>query len=147
MIAILVHHADAVGPHVDPQRPLSTIGQEQAQRVAAALAERGFAPRAIWHSGKLRSKQTAETILRLASPFAEFRMVRGLRPEDPVDWMRADLMAEDCDVLLVGHMPHLPALARALAPDSAELPLHGAIAFERGSDGWKETWRFSLNDN
>jgi phosphohistidine phosphatase SixA len=45
--------------------------------------------------------------------------------------VRADLLAEDRDVLLIGHMPHIARLARALAPDSAELPLHGAIAFVR----------------
>jgi phosphohistidine phosphatase len=146
MTAILVHHADAVGPHVDPQRPLSTIGQQQANQVATSIAERGLAPRAIWHSGKLRSRQTAETILRVASPFAEFRMVRGLRSEDPVDWMRADLSADDRDVLLVGHMPHIARLARALAPDSAEFPLNGAIAFVREDAGWREVWRYATDN-
>src|SRR5262245_41480035 len=34
----LVHHADAVGPHVDPQRPLSSLGRQQADDVAAKLA-------------------------------------------------------------------------------------------------------------
>jgi len=146
MTAILVHHADAVGPHVDPQRPLSTTGHDQAERIAREIAARGLAPRAIWHSGKLRSRQTAETILRIASPFADFRMVRGLRPDDPVDWMRADLTADDRDVLLVGHMPHIARLAHALAPDSAAFPLHGAIAFERDGAGWKELWRFATNN-
>jgi phosphohistidine phosphatase len=146
MTAILVHHADAVGPHVDPQRPLSTIGQQQANQLAEAIALRGISPRAIWHSGKLRSRQTAETMLRICSPFADFRMVRGLRSEDPVEWMRADLLAEDRDVLLVGHMPHIARLARALVPDSAEFPLHGVIAFEREGLAWKEIWRLTTSN-
>ena len=30
MRVCVVHHADAVGPHVDPQRPLSALGRQQA---------------------------------------------------------------------------------------------------------------------
>jgi phosphohistidine phosphatase len=74
MKAILVHHAEAVGPEVDPQRPLSARGRDQAERLAEGLQARGVVPAAIWHSGKLRSKQTAEAFLR-RSPFADFRMV------------------------------------------------------------------------
>jgi phosphohistidine phosphatase len=64
MRVILVHHADAVGPEVDPQRPLSSLGQQQAQAVANQLKARGSAPSAIWHSGKLRARQTAEVVSR-----------------------------------------------------------------------------------
>jgi hypothetical protein len=43
-------------------------------------------------------------------------------------------------------MPHIARLARALAPDSAEFPLHGAIAFEREGLAWKEIWRYATNN-
>jgi phosphohistidine phosphatase len=141
MKAILVHHADAVGPDVDPQRPLSARGRAQAAQLADALRDRGISPAAIWHSGKLRSRQTAEAFLR-HSPFADFRMVRGLRPDDPPIWMRADLMAEDRDILLVGHMPSIAALADALVSGRAAFPLHGLIGAERDDRGtWTELVR------
>ena len=79
MRVCLVHHADAVGPSVDPQRPLSTPGQDHATHLAARVRDLGFAPAAIWHSGKLRSKQTAEAFLRVY-PFTAYQMGRGLRP-------------------------------------------------------------------
>jgi phosphohistidine phosphatase len=143
MKAILVHHADAVGPDVDPQRPLSERGRAQASRLADLLSERQIMPAAIWHSGKLRSRQTAEAFLR-HSPFADFRMVRGLRPDDPPTWMRADLMAEDRDVLLVGHMTNIADLAHVLVPAGAAFPLHGLIGVERDGDGtWKEFVRLT----
>jgi phosphohistidine phosphatase len=143
MKAILVHHADAVGPDVDPQRPLSARGRDQAAQLADALRERGISPAAIWHSGKLRSRQTAEAFLR-HSPFADFRMVRGLRPEDPPIWMTADLTAEDRDILLVGHMPSIAALAHALVPGPTAFPLHGLIGVERHDGGaWSEFLRLS----
>ena len=142
MKAILVHHAEAVGPDVDPQRPLSARGREQAERLAESLQARGIVPAAIWHSGKLRSRQTAESFLR-RSPFADFRLVRGLRPDDPPVWIRTELVAETRDVLLVGHMPHIVGLAHALAPESEAVPLHGLVGFERDGDEWREFLRLS----
>lgn len=137
MRIVLVHHAEAVGPDVDPQRPLSARGHEQAAAAAAGIRARGLAPVEIWHSGKLRARQTAEAVLRACAPFAAFRMVRGLQPDDPPEWMRDLLAADDRDLALVGHMPHLPRLARML-DESANLVSHGWIAFERQSDGgWK----------
>ena len=137
MKCVLVHHAEAVGPDVDPQRPLSARGRDQAERVAQDLRDAGVVPAAIWHSGKLRARQTAETCLRVCNPFAEFRMIRGLRSEDPPDWVRDELATESRDILLVGHMPHIRRLAVLLAP-GADVPLHGATTFERQEDG---TWR------
>lgn len=142
MQAYLVHHADAVGPEIDSQRPLSAHGRSQAEWLAEQVKAAGFVPRAIWHSGKLRSRQTAESFLRHCSPFADFRMVRGLRPEDPPEWMVHELTAAAEDLLLVGHMPHIAALLSSLDADAAPFPLHGLVALERATHGgWLERWR------
>jgi hypothetical protein len=45
-------------------------------------------------------------------------------------WVENALALEENDVLLVGHIPHLPALARALGATDA-LPLNGMLALER----------------
>ncbi|MEO7189754.1 MAG: histidine phosphatase family protein [Vicinamibacterales bacterium] len=137
----LVHHADALLPSVDPQRPLSSVGLQQAEQLASGAAARGVAPAAIWHSGKLRARQTAEAFLRHCNSFAEFKMVRGLRPEDPPDWIRDVLEGEDRDVLVAGHMPQLADLARLLGA-SGPFPLHGMISMERtGPRRYEESWR------
>ena len=52
MRVCLVHHADAVGPQVDTQRPLSERGHQQAEWLATYVKGLGFMPAAIWHSGK-----------------------------------------------------------------------------------------------
>jgi phosphohistidine phosphatase len=136
---VLVHHAEAASPAIDSARPLTARGHEQADQVAARLQQAGFVPAAIWHSGKLRARQTAEACLGRANPFAEFRMVRGLRPDDPPGWIGDELRAETRDVLVVGHMPNISDLARTLLPESTGVPLHGFVMFERDSDGaWKE---------
>ena len=142
MNVFLVHHADAVGPDVDPQRPLSMLGRRQADALAAQLKGAGCAPAVIWHSGKLRARQTAEAMLRACNPFAEFKMIRGLRPDDPPDWVRDLLTGESRDVMLVGHMPSLPAIASALAREPRSFPLHGAMVFERTETGWAPRGNF-----
>lgn len=135
MTVCLVHHADACPPQLDAQQPLTERGHDQARSVAEQVHAAGFAPAAIWHSGKLRARQTAEPFLRLCNPSAEFRMVRGLRPGDPIEWMLQELLGETRNVLLVGHRPHLPALALALAPGADGLPVHGAMLCRRNDGG------------
>lgn len=142
MQAYLVHHADAVGPDVDSQRPLSAHGHAQAEWLAEQVKAAGFSPPAIWHSGKLRARQTAEVFLRHCNPFAEFKMVRGLSPDDPPGWMLHELNAIPADVLVVGHMPHIAALLSSLDPDAAPFPLHGLVVLDRATHGgWLERWR------
>jgi len=142
MTVVLVHHADAVDPSVDPQRPLSTRGRAQCEELAARAGERGLRPHHIWHSGKLRSKQTAEAFWRICNPFAEFRMVKGLRPEDAPSLIRTAIDLEDQDLLLVSHMPLLPALARSLSSGIDSFPMNGFVVLERRQDGtYVERWR------
>lgn len=142
MKVCLVHHADAVGPDVDPQRPLSELGRRQADWLARVVKNEGFVPAAIWHSGKLRSRQTAEAFLHGCAPFAEFKMIRGLRSEDPPEWLRDELAVESRDILLVGHRPHIDHLVRMLAPGT-DLPMNGLAGLERLDDGSWKTWAVS----
>jgi phosphohistidine phosphatase len=145
-VIFLVHHADAVAPDVDPQRPLSARGLEHAARLAADAAARGVKPVAIWHSGKLRARQTAEAMWRACNPLAEFAAIRGLQPTDSPDGILARLAGERRDVMLVGHMPSLPRIAAALTrarddAGGAEFPLHGIVALDPDGEVWVEKWK------
>jgi phosphohistidine phosphatase len=134
MQLFLVHHAEAVSPIVDPERPLSSAGRLHAETLAANASRAGVKPAAIWHSGKRRARETAEVFWRACNPLSSLKMVRGLRPEDSAEWMRDVLRVEDHDVMLVGHMPNLPALLQALTGDGI-FPPHGLVWLERGPDG------------
>lgn len=142
----LVHHADAVPPGVDSMRPLSDRGRAAAQLLAFEAARRGVKPDCVWHSGKLRARQTAEIFWRACNPFATLTAERGLQPTDPPEWMRDRLLGDTRDVMAVGHMPSLPRLLRLLLgadPDTSqiEFPLHGLVAMEAAGEIWVETWR------
>jgi phosphohistidine phosphatase len=139
----LIHHAEAVSPAVDPQRPLTDAGHQHAQRIAELARDKGAKPVAIWHSGKLRSRQTGHAFLSITAPFAKFQMVRGLGPDDPPGIIHTAIQRETGDLALVGHWPSLPALLHLLSPASAPMPLHGIVALTSSDHGmtWSESWR------
>ena len=142
----IVHHGDAVPPHVDPTRPLSARGRAVAELMALQAAQRGAKPECIWHSGKLRARQTAEAFWRTCNPFATLIAERGLQPTDPPEWMRDRFVGERRELMAVGHMPNLARLLRLLLDVDREdstinFPLHGVVALEAEGDGWSERWR------
>ncbi len=148
MTLLLVHHAEAVGPDVDTRRPLSPAGQAWAARAAEDAAARGAHPAVIWHSGKLRARQTAEAFWRACNPFAEFSAMRDLQPDDSPRWMRDRLRGEARDILIAGHFPFLPRLLGTLVDRLADFPQHGVVALVSDDAGetWREIWRLSQHD-
>jgi phosphohistidine phosphatase len=142
----LVHHGEAVGPDVDPRQPLSPLGRTTAERLAAAAAQKGVHPLVVWHSGKLRAKQTAEVFWKTCNALAEFSAIKGLQPDDPPQWVADKLRGEARDVLVSGHFPHLPRLLALLLnvnEITANFPLHGVVSLVSADDGvrWRELWR------
>src|SRR5690349_21136794 len=149
----LVHHGDAVASDVDARRPLSDAGRQAVEQLAEQAAARGVKPIAIWHSGKLRSRQTAEAFWRACNPLAEFTAVRGLQPADIPQMLREALLGETRDVMVVGHMPHLSrvfALLTTGVDADPPFPQHGVIALTReaavATDEralWSEGWQMA----
>lgn len=149
----LVHHGEALASELDARRPLSDPGRHAVAQLADQAAARGVRPVVIWHSGKLRARQTAEAFWRACNPLADFTAVRGLQPADIPQMMRDTLLGETRDVMLVGHMPHLSRLLSVLTTGvdaDAPFPLHGLIALDGGPTGktdererWTESWRLS----
>jgi phosphohistidine phosphatase len=160
----LVHHGDAVGPEIDPARPLSSRGRAEVDQLARQAADHGAKPALIWHSGKLRAKQTAEAFLRHCNPLAKFTATRGLQPDDPPSWILESVnlawAVEDSpdvenyaairtsrspDIMLVGHFPHLPRLLGLILTGSddaaAAFPKNGIVALSEMAGTWKEEWR------
>ena len=143
----LMHHGDAVGPDVDPMRPLSDRGRVEVDMLAQRAAERGAKPDVIWHSGKLRARQTAEAYWRRCNPLATLAAARGLQPTDPVTWILEALEGETRHIALAGHFPHLPRLLGKLLSGRddrpADFPLNGLVTLENVEGKWVERWRLS----
>jgi phosphohistidine phosphatase len=141
----LVHHGVAVGPEEDPRRPLSAVGLAGAARVAAKAAALGAKPDVIWHSGKLRAKQTGQEFWRACNALAEFSVSRDLQPDDPPQWIRDRLRGETRDIAIAGHFPFLPRLLALLISGEAgvDFPINGIVALVTDDEGetFREIWR------
>ncbi len=127
-------------------RPLSGIGRAWVDEAALKAARLGAKPSAIWHSGKLRARQTAEAFWRACNPLASLSAQRGLLPGDPPQWIADRLLAETDEVLVAGHMPQLALLLRLLVSgdphaSAPEFPAHAVIALDRQESSWRELWR------
>jgi phosphohistidine phosphatase len=148
MRLLLVHHAEAMGHEDDSRRPLSPEGEAQAEHAASEAAALGAKPAVVWHSGKLRARQTALAFWRACNALAEFSATPDLQPTDSPSRMRDRLRGEARDLLLAGHFPHLPRLLSLLVRDAVSFPQHGAVALETTDEGetWKVLWRIEPGD-
>jgi phosphohistidine phosphatase len=140
----LVQHGQAKSEEEDPSRPLTGKGAEDVARVAAyAGAHFGVQPTLVIHSGKTRAQQTAEIWGRQLG--VEVEEADGLAPNDePSIWAGRLAEATD-DVMLVGHLPHLPRLTSLLLTGSADRVL---VAFTNGGlvalDGTNKSWSVAI---
>jgi phosphohistidine phosphatase len=149
MLIHLIRHAHALDSADDPVRPLSKRGRRQVRALARFLRAGGaFAPAAIWHSPLARSRETAELLagrLGFAGPLVE---VPGLEPgDDPRDTARR-IQPLRRVVAIVGHEPHLSALASLLVtgasgPPAFVLKKCAALALERTGARWQVRWQVS----
>ena len=115
-------------------------------RVAARAAALGAKPAVVWHSGKLRAKQTAEEFWRASNALAEVSASKHLQPDDPPQWIRDRLRGESRDVAIAGHFPFLPRLLALLTSGGeagADFPINGIVALVSDDEGdtYREIWR------
>ncbi len=117
MLLHLLRHAHAVAESENPRRPLSTRGLGEVARLGRFLKPTAcFRPAQVWHSPLVRSAQTAELIVAHLGLDVTMVETPGLLPEDAPEIM-AERLAEfppDFELALVGHEPHLGALASLL---------------------------------
>lgn len=143
----VVHHGAALSPQLDPQQPLSDEGRARVEQLAEQAAGRGTKPVVIWHSGKLRARQTVDAYWRACNPLAAVSAARGLQPGDDPARIAETMVGETRDIMLVGHMPHIDRLLRLLVEskrdDVGRFPPHGIVALTSSDDGWDECWRLA----
>lgn len=106
----LVQHGQAESKEKHPERPLTPTGRSEAIRVADRMAELGLEVSAIWHSGKLRAKQTAEIFAVRLYPTEGVVEHESLAPNDDPALAANALAGTETAVMLVGHLPHLSRL-------------------------------------
>ncbi|MCP5470138.1 MAG: phosphohistidine phosphatase SixA [Chlamydiales bacterium] len=106
----LVRHGDALPPDLDPSSPLSQKGVLETQRLAKTLSEFNLEIDIVYHSVKLRAKQTAEILF----PNSNIIEKEGLKPNDTAEPIQQELEATAQNIALVSHLPFLENLVRLL---------------------------------
>lgn len=107
MEVYLVQHGESKSDAEDPTRPLTDRGREEVNAVARYVATLGIEVAQVFHSGKLRAKQTAELFAQHVVVPKGITEWEGLGPlDDPVKAEHLVAQAEG-PLMIVGHLPHL----------------------------------------
>jgi phosphohistidine phosphatase len=143
----LVRHAHALEGKDDDIRPLSGKGRKQIRHVAAFFRDNGrLAAREFWHSPLVRARDTAQQLGQELGRRAKLVEVAGLRPEDKPAVLAKRLNAVRRSVAVVGHEPHLSALASLLVagkprPVLFEFKKCAVVCLEKTGRHWVVRWQ------
>jgi phosphohistidine phosphatase len=146
MRLLLVQHGEATTEAENPERPLTEIGRAHVTATSRFLSQAGIKVEAVWHSGKTRSRETAEILALHLGPVEGLVHMGGLAPNDSPATILRELASEERDLMIVGHLPSLQRLASLalMNEDSYDLlkfSMGGVICLER-DDGGK--WRVAF---
>jgi phosphohistidine phosphatase len=146
MLVYLIRHAEAADLLPDAARPLTARGRLQVSRLAHFLKRtQAFQPVAVWHSPLVRARETAHHLLAEMELAAPLKEVAGLTPDDDPQTIARQLATLTRPVALVGHEPHLSALASLLvggAPQPVIFAMKkgATLALEPGGSRWVVRW-------
>jgi phosphohistidine phosphatase len=146
MFLYLVQHGDAKKEEEDRARPLSEKGLRDITRVASYISQLDIKIYKIFHSTKLRARQTAEVLSGNLNPVKGMSEVDGLSPLDDPDIWAGRLKDVPDDIILVGHLPHLTRLASVLlcgdsGRNSVSFRMAGVVCLMKDDKGaWSLQW-------
>jgi len=142
----LVRHGEAVSKDLDPERPLSDAGQESIQKIRAFFAPLQLKVKEIWHSEKLRARETAEILSAAIIPQKGLIPMEGLAPNSPVSPIRKKIDESSQDLMIIGHLPFMENLASLLLTGEESqgalfFPEGGIACLEKeGESPWRVLW-------
>ncbi len=146
MFLYLVQHAEAKREEEDKERPLSEQGIKDITGIAKYSSRLNIKIDGIYHSTKLRAKQTAQILFDYLKPIKGLTETNGLSPMDAPEIWNARIEEIDENIMLVGHLPHLARLSSLLLTGNANrvivsFKMAGIVCLERDADkNWSLQW-------
>jgi phosphohistidine phosphatase len=143
---LLMRHAkaEAQAPgQNDFDRPLSTRGREDAERMGKTLVKLDAVPDAFVASPAVRAKETAEAVARAMRFGGTIRLDRALYFASADAWIAAlrALPAAAGSALVVAHSPGIAETAALLcgaSPGAFDVPTAGLIALDDPIERWRD---------
>ena len=125
----------------DHERGLNDRGRGDAQRMGVALAEKHFAPDAVFCSTALRARLTLQKLSACWQNFNQAVTFDAALYLASLDELVAYLQAVDnsySNIALLGHNPGLTQLCNCLADDTLDnLPTCGVYSLGLSIDDWR----------
>jgi len=135
---ILVRHGEALSPEIDPRKSLSKEGKKSALESAKALFGKEN-PLEIWHSDKLRAKQTAE----IFGQTLDVRLVQKpfLAPNDDPQGALDEINTFEGSLMIVSHLPFLSNLTSLLLGKNIDITFgpSAVVILEREGRAYSKT--------
>ena len=142
MKLFLAQHGEQKPKLQDPLEGLSDKGIKDVAKVAKFAKEAGITVDEIFHSTKLRAKQTAEIFANYLKPTHKIEEKEGLKPMDNIaNWLET-FEYYTGNLMLVGHLPFMEKLTSfLLAHSQDEKPVQfkqgGLVCLEKDeNDEW-----------
>ena len=145
----LVRHAHALDGDDDAARPLSKKGLAQIRAVGGQLRKaKAVDAKEVRHSHLVRSHETAVRLTKRLRLDAELRSVSAIKPDDEPGTIARRLENLREPIMLVGHEPHLSALATLLVLGKAAAPRFyfkkcSVLRLDRDGEHWSVRWQVS----
>ncbi|MCI0423678.1 MAG: phosphohistidine phosphatase SixA [Acidobacteria bacterium] len=142
----LVQHGESVPAEVHPERPLSEQGKQDIKCLAAFLKRAGIQVNKVIHSGKARTRQTAEILAEAMATPGVIEVSTTINPNDRVGAFAEQIPSWDRDTLVAGHLPFMAKLVSRLVTGLEDKTI---VSYQPGSllclepneaSGWKIAW-------
>lgn len=138
-------HGDAVTKVEDSLRPLSSAGRETTIKMAKLLMNKGLELTQIFHSPKLRAKQTAEIYAEfLIGDKENITEVDFLSPDFAIDSSMVAIKESMHSAMFVGHLPSLELISSNLLTDNfmpiLTLNVSSVLCIQKDNNSYVLNW-------
>ncbi len=139
MNVYLARHGEA---RADGERHLSKKGIEEVNSICKKILEKKITVEEIFHSGKVRAKETCEILGNKVFRNSKVNISNDLSPESDISIWGTILNTEDKNFLLVGHLPFLSDLVYYLSGEHIGFQTADIVCLEKkGPSKWEFCWK------
>ncbi len=144
----LVRHGESNIAASDDERPLSKKGMKDITSLANFLGSLKLHVSYVFHSHKVRAKQTAEILSSKIFIDEQMETRTALDPSAPIEKIYDEIMMLNKDIMLVGHMPFMGKFVAQLITgnENRDIVLFQAgtlVCLENIGNEWVIHWMLS----